>query len=64
MLHSKGAVHEILNDKGKFLIAFLPHDGIFHTDDQALQKIIRQAHHDGREISFTFDRDLKILSID
>jgi hypothetical protein len=63
-MKSKGAVHEIFNDKGKFLIAFLPHDGIFHTDDPALQKIIRRAHQDGREISFTFDPTLKIISID
>jgi hypothetical protein len=53
-----------MKDDGKFMVAFLPHDGYFHTDDLALQKIIREAHQDGREILFTFDRDLKILSID
>ncbi len=64
VLKSEGKIHEILNKKGKFLVAFLTHDGIFHTDDRALQERIRQAHQDGREVSFTFDRDLKILSID
>ncbi len=51
-------------DEGKFLVTFPLHDGYFHTNDRALQEIIRQAHQDGRELSFTFDRDLEILSID
>jgi hypothetical protein len=63
-MKSKGPVRGFIIDKGKFLVAFTPHDGYFHTNDRALQKIIREAHQDGREISFTFDRDLKILSIE
>jgi hypothetical protein len=64
VLKSKGKIHEILNEKGNWLVAFLQHDGIFHTDDPALQERIREAHQDGREISFTFDRNLTIISID
>jgi len=64
VLKSKGVVRGFIMEEGKFLVTFLPHDGYFHTNDRALQKIIRQAHQDGRELSFTFDQDLKILSIE
>ena len=64
MLQSKGAVREIFPYKGKILIAFPKHDGLFHVDGQHLLDVMRQAHAEGREVSFTFDASLKILSID
>ena len=63
MLKSKGIVRGIIKDKNKFLVCFPTHDGYFHVEDKSLRDQIRQAHCEGREISFTFDPTLKILSL-
>jgi hypothetical protein len=64
MLRSKGVVLEFIEHKGKTLIAFPTHDGLFKVDDPELLEVLRKAHAEGREVSFTFDPTLKILSID
>jgi hypothetical protein len=63
MLKSKGIVRRILEDQNEFLVSFPTHDGYFHVEDQTLRDEIRTAHREGREISFTFDPTLKILSL-
>jgi hypothetical protein len=63
MLKSKGVIRRIIEDQDGFLVSFLTHDGYFHVDDQTLRVQIRKAHTEGREISFTFDPTLKILSL-
>ena len=63
MLKSKGIVRGIVEDQNKFLVCFPTHDGYFHVEDQTLRDQIRNAHREGREISFTFDPTLKILSL-
>ena len=64
MLKSRGVVLEIIQHRGKTLIAFPNHDGLFRVEDRGLLEILRQAQAEKREISFTFDAELKILSID
>jgi hypothetical protein len=63
MLESKGIVRRIIEDQNKFLVSFPTHDGYFYVDDQALRVQIRKAYTEGREIAFTFDPTLKILSL-
>jgi len=64
MLKSKGVVRRIIEDRDKFLVSFPTHDGCFHVEDEILRDTLRQAHVERREISFTFDPTLKILSLD
>ena len=64
MMKSRGVVREIFQHKGKTLIAFPTHDGLFKVEDGRLLEILRKAHEEKREISFTFDAELKILAID
>jgi archaeosine-15-forming tRNA-guanine transglycosylase len=63
MLKSKGIVRRIIEDQDKFLVSFRTHDGYFHVEDRTLRDQIRKAHREGREVSFTFDPTLKILSL-
>jgi hypothetical protein len=63
MLKSKDVVRRIIEDQSGFLVSFPTHDGYFHVDDQNLRYQIRNAHREGREIAFTFDPTLKILSL-
>jgi len=63
VLKSKGIVRRIIEDQNKFLVSFPTHDGYFHVDDQTLCDQILKAHSEEREVSFTFDPTLKILSL-
>ena len=47
------------------LVSFPTHDGYFRVPlgDTALCAQIREAYDNRKEISFTFDRGLKILSV-
>jgi hypothetical protein len=63
MLNSKGIVRRIIEDPKEFLVSFRTHDGYFHVEDETLCDQIRKAQHEGREVSFTFDPTLKILSL-
>jgi hypothetical protein len=63
MLKSKDVVRRIIEDQNKFLVSFPTHDGYFHVDDQTLHDQIRKAHPEWREIAFTFDPTLRILSL-
>ena len=64
VLNSKDIVRRTIEEKDKLLISFCSHDGYFYVNDRELRKRIVQAELDGREISFTFNPSLKILSID
>jgi len=61
---SKGVIRRIVEEKSKFLVSFPTHDGYFHVEDQTLRDTIRKAHAERREISFSFDPTLRILSVD
>jgi hypothetical protein len=63
MLKSKGIVRGIIEEQNKFLVSFRTHAGYFHVEDRTLRDQIRNAYREGREISFTFDPTLKILSL-
>jgi len=63
MLQSKGVVRRIVKDHDRFLVSFPKHDGYFHVDDEILREKIRKAHSESREVFFTFDPTLKILSL-
>ena len=62
MLKSKGVIGRIIEDKDRFLVSFPNHDGYLHVDEQDLRDRLRKAQEEGREISFTYDATLKILS--
>jgi hypothetical protein len=47
-----------------FLVSFRAHDGYFRADSPEIRDAIRRAAVDQREISFSFDRDLKIICVD
>ena len=64
MLKSKGTIRKTIEEGDKLLVSFPTHDGYFYVQDQDLRQQIRKAGRGGREISFTFDPSLKILSID
>lgn len=63
---SKSAVRGFFEQNGILHVAFFVHDGYFQVQlaDAALCARIRQSRDGKTEISFTFDRDLKILAID
>jgi hypothetical protein len=63
-MKSHSPIHGIIEEKGKFLVAFSKHDGYFHADDERVRKALLDAHRENREVSFTFDPTLKILSIE
>ncbi|MGH8202242.1 MAG: hypothetical protein ACREVO_18050 [Steroidobacteraceae bacterium] len=65
-MKSKSLVHGFFEQNGLLHVAFLVHDGYFQVPlaDFALCARIRQSRDDKTEISFTFDRDLKILAIE
>ena len=63
VLKSKGVVDHIMTYNGKFLVAFPKYAGYFKLDDPAMQEKVRQAQLEGREVSFTFDRNFKIISM-
>ena len=66
-LESKGVIRRIIEEDGTLLISFPNHDGYFLVSDSArmpeLKERILKAQLDNEEISFTFDKDLKILKI-
>lgn len=65
-LRSKGIVQDIKSHKGRLLIAFPQHDGLFKLppgrDD--LMARITESRDKHEEIAFTFDGELTIVSID
>ncbi len=63
MLQSKGVIRRIIEDKDRFLVSFPKHDGYFHADQQDLRDRLCKAQEERREISFTYDPTLKILSL-
>ena len=63
VLKSKGIIRRTIEDPKEFLVSFPTHDGYFHVDRKSLRDQIRKAHREGREVSFTFDPTLKILSL-
>jgi UDP-N-acetylmuramate-alanine ligase len=62
MFKSKGLVVEIMEYKGKFLVAFPTYAVLFQVDDLEMQEKIRKAYRDGCELSFAFDPHFKIVS--
>ncbi|HEX4266766.1 MAG TPA: hypothetical protein VHY36_02685 [Steroidobacteraceae bacterium] len=65
-MKSKSAVHGFFEKNGILHVAFRVHDGYFQVPlaDATLCAKIRASRDGKTEISFTFDRDLKILTID
>ena len=64
-MHSKGAVRRIIEEEGELLVSFPNHDGYFTLPpgDDALKAKAVESQEKGKEVVFTFDRDLRILSI-
>ncbi|MCE9508066.1 MAG: hypothetical protein K8R48_07115 [Alphaproteobacteria bacterium] len=64
---SKSIVRSAAEEDGEFLVSFFDHDGYFTVPPSAqaaeLRKKILGAKKDGREIAFTYDRDLNILKV-
>jgi archaeosine-15-forming tRNA-guanine transglycosylase len=65
-LRSEGVVREIMTHKGKLMISFPQHDGIFTlpVDRPDLLARITESHDKQEKIAFTFDGELTIVSID
>jgi len=51
-----------IEERGTLLVSFPKHDGCFRADAQALKERVLKAQGD-KEESFSFDRDLNILTI-
>jgi hypothetical protein len=64
IMRSKSVIRRIVEDENRFLVSFPKFAGYFLVEDRSLRDKIIKAHADGRVISFTFDRCLKILSLD
>ncbi len=64
-MQSQGIVIEIFEHKGRRLIAFPTHAGLFTTPpgDDELAAMIRASFEQEKEISFEFDKELTILRI-
>lgn len=64
-MESKGVVRKFFEEKGQLLVSFPNHDGYFHApaDDAGMRAKITESRDSKKELSFTFDKDLKILSI-
>ena len=64
-MESKGVIRKIFEENGKLLVSFPTHDGYFQVPvtDTATCSKIKDAQAKKAEISFTFDKDLKILSV-
>lgn len=64
MLKSKGIVRRIIEDEGQTFVSFPNHSGYFQMpDDASLRAKIVESSEKKKEISFTYDKDLKILSV-
>lgn len=61
---SKGLIRKIDERKGEFWVSFTTHDGYFTTATAGLREKLRAAQAAGREVAFTYDRELNILSIE
>lgn len=66
-LESKGVVRRIIEEDGVLLISFLKHPAYFRVPQSpnmlALKERIFKAQQDKGEISFTFDKNLNILTV-
>ena len=64
-LQSKGIVRNVIEKNGQLLVSFPSHDGYFHVPlgNAELCARIIESRDKKTELSFTFDRDLQILSI-
>jgi hypothetical protein len=64
---SKSIVRSAAEEEGEFLVSFFNHDGYFTVPPSAqaaeLRKKILSAKDSKKEISFVYDRDLKILKV-
>ena len=65
-MKSKSVVLDCFERKGEFLICFGSHDGIFKLSPQDTELIakVRAARDSRQEIAFTYDRELRILTIE
>lgn len=64
-MESKGVIRKIFEEEGALMVSFPTHDGYFQVplSEKDLCAKLKEARAAQKEISFTFDRDLKIISI-
>jgi hypothetical protein len=64
-MESKGVIRKIFEEEGSLLVSFPTHDGYFQVPlaEKDLCAKIKEARDAKKEISFTFDRELRILSV-
>jgi len=64
-MKSSGVIRGVVESQGTLLVSFPVHDGYFRLPlrDTAMCVQIRDAYDSRTEISFTFDRELKILAV-
>jgi hypothetical protein len=63
MLKSKGVVRRIIDRDSQFLVSFPVHACYFQVEDKSLREKLRAAHRVRREVSFTYDANVRILSV-
>ena len=62
-MESKGTIRGIIEEGETMLVSFPKHDGYFRVADPTLKERVRKAHREQQEISFSFDRELRITLI-
>jgi len=64
-METRDTIRRLLEEDGKLLVSFRAHAGYYRVPlkDAALCAKIREAASNGKEISFTHDRDLTISRI-
>ncbi len=64
-MKSASPIKYTLEEGNRLVIAFFKHDGIFHARlrDREVCAKVREAHQKNEVLSFTFDAELRILSV-
>jgi len=66
-LQSRSVVRRIVEQGGEFMVSFHTHNGYFFVapspDAPALKERLWKSQREQEEITFTFDRNLRILEI-
>lgn len=65
-LKSKGVVMDVIEKKGRTLVCFLNHDGVFKLPpgNEVFYNKVSKSLAEKKEISFTYDGELNFLSIE
>jgi len=66
VIKSKGVVIDIIEKKGKTLVCFSSHDGVFKLPpgNEVFFDKVSQSCAKSKEISFSFDREMNLVEIE